>query len=201
MPRIGTEIHMEVALTARRCWHAAHTRSRHENRVAFQLHVKGLDFLLPSYHRLVRWSDRAMRAPAPLFPGYIFVNISPSQREQVLQTCGVVSLVSVGGQFMVFDEEEMDRLRLCTLCPSDVEPCRCAEVGHRVRVKDGPFEGWTGTLLEQGDSRRLVITVPQILRAVSINLYNAQVEPAEVEPLNDLYHNERAACVGNEAIR
>lgn len=160
----------------RRSWLAAYTRSRHEHRVADQLRQKNLEFLLPTYERLVRWSDRIKRSPAPLFPGYVFVHVSDGERIPVLETIGVVNLVSSGGRAAVLHEEEVERLRACSLRSSEVEPHPYLRIGHRVRVKHGPFAGWEGTLVEKCNALRLVITVDQIMKSVAINLHGADVE-------------------------
>ncbi len=168
---------MEITKPARRGWHAAYTRSRQENRVAHQLHAKGVEFLLPTYDRLIRWSDRVMHAPAPLFPGYVFVNVSDRERIRVLETGGVVYLVSSAGQPVTLSDFEIEQLRVCSLCPNDVEPHPGLKIGQRVRVRRGPFAGWEGHLVERQSSRRLVIAIEQIMRSVSLNLYGMDVDP------------------------
>jgi transcription antitermination factor NusG len=168
---------MELTKPARRCWHAAYTRSRHENRVAHQLRLKGLEFLLPTYHRLIRWSDRVMRSPAPLFPGYVFVCASDRERIRVLETAGVVYLVSTGGSPVTLSDFDIEQLRTCSLRSNDVQPHPCLRIGQRVRVKHGPFAGWEGRLVEKQNSRRLVITIERIMRSVSVNLYGVDVDP------------------------
>jgi hypothetical protein len=70
----------------RRCWLAAYTRSNHERQVARQLGQKNLEYLLPTYHRMVRWTDRIKRVEIPLFPSYIFVHICESERVSLLET-------------------------------------------------------------------------------------------------------------------
>ena len=159
----------------RRCWLAAYTRSRHERRVADQLRLKNLEFLLPTYQRLSRWSDRIQRTDAPLFPGYIFVHISAQERVPVLETGGVVHLVSSAGKPAVLGDDDVERLRACSFRSGDVEPHPYLRIGHRVRVKHGPFAGWEGTLVEKQNSVRLVITVDQIMKSVAINLHGADV--------------------------
>src|SRR6266700_3006638 len=94
-----------------RCWLAAYTRSRHETQVAEQLKRKGVEWLLPSYQKFARWSDRVHSCSAPLFPGYVFVHVSKHEQVPVLQTFGVVNLVSVGGNPAPLREEEVERLR------------------------------------------------------------------------------------------
>ena len=97
-----------------RCWLAAYTRSRHESLVADQLYVKGVESLLPTYERFSRWTDRVRRSKAPLFPGYVFVHVSNEERVPVLQTMGVVNIVSVAGKPAPLAEKEIARIRLVT---------------------------------------------------------------------------------------
>ena len=158
-------------------WLAAYTRSRHEQQVANQLERKNLEHLFPTYERVARWSDRVKRSRAPLFPGYVFVHVADSEQVRVLQTSGVVSLVSRAGQAVTLLPDEIERLRTCCLRARDVEPHPYLRIGHRVRVKHGPFAGWEGTLVEKQNSRRLVITIEQIMKAVAVNIDGADVEP------------------------
>jgi transcription antitermination factor NusG len=160
-----------------RCWLAAYTRSRHENHVAEQLAGKGVESLLPTFERFSRWSDRIRRSQAPLFPGYVFVHVTREERVPVLQTSGVVNIVSVAGKAARLEEEEIERVRACGKHASLVEPHPFLRIGQRVRVKHGPFAGWDGILVEKQNSTRLVITVEQIMKSVAINLHGADVEP------------------------
>jgi transcription antitermination factor NusG len=159
-----------------RCWLAAYTRSRHESQVASQLSCKGVESLLPMYAKLTRWSDRIRHSQAPLFPGYVFVHVSDAERIPVLQTLGVVHLVSVGGKAARLQDEEIARLRTCATRSNEVEPHPYLKLGHRVRVKHGPFAGWEGILVQKQNAARLVISVEQIAKSVAINLNGADVE-------------------------
>lgn len=160
-----------------RHWIAAYTRSRHESAVASQLQQKGLDALLPTYRRLSRWSDRIRRSDTPLFPGYVFVRIGEGEHLRVLQTGGVVSLVCRSGKPVPLSDADVAMLRICTANPAAVEPHPYLRVGQRVRVKHGPFRGWEGVLIEKRNSSRLVLTVEQIMKSVSLDLSGADVEP------------------------
>ena len=158
-------------------WLAAYTRSRHELTVANQFQQKGLDALLPTYRRLSRWSDRIRRIDTPLFPGYVFVRVGDAERRCVLQTVGVVSIVCRSGRPVPLSNADVEKLRLCTANPSAVEPHPYLRVGQRVRVKHGPFRGWEGVLVQKKNSTRLIITVEQIMKSVSIDLNGADIEP------------------------
>ncbi|HKD83210.1 MAG TPA: UpxY family transcription antiterminator [Terriglobales bacterium] len=168
---------METAIQTRRCWLAAYTRSRHEHQIANQLQRKNVECLLPTYQRLARWSDRVHRSEAPLFPGYVFVHVSDGERVPVLETVGVVHLVSVAGKPAVLADADIERLRSFLSRPGDIEPHPYLRLGQRVRVKHGPFAGYEGVLAEKQNSVRLIITVDQIMKSVAINLHGADVEP------------------------
>lgn len=159
-----------------RNWLAAYTRARHESAVTRQLECKKVTFLLPTYERSTRWSDRNKRVLAPLFPSYVFVHVSDDERVRVLQTAGVVKIVSVAGKPVPLRQEDVAMLRECVARPSEVEPHAFLSVGQRVRVKHGPFEGWEGILAYKRNSARLVVSVAQIMQSVSVDLDGADVE-------------------------
>ncbi len=166
----------DMGAETERHWLAAYTRASHEYAVAGQLESKNLAFLLPSFVRSVRWSDRVKRVKAPLFPGYVFVHVSNHERVRVLQTAGVVNIVSVAGKPAALRCEDVAMLRECAARPDEVEPHAFLRVGQRVRVKHGPFEGWEGVLAYKKNATRLVVSVEQIMQAVSVDLDGADVE-------------------------
>ena len=159
-----------------RLWLAAYTRARHECVVAHQLERKQVEFLLPTYMRISRWSDRLKRVLAPLFPNYIFVHVSGEERLQVLQTAGVVRVVSVAGKPAELRDDEITMLRTCMARPNEVEPHPFLKVGQRVRVKHGPFAGWEGILTRKNNATRLVVSVEHLMRSVAVNFDDAEVE-------------------------
>lgn len=161
---------------AERLWLAAYTRARHECAVARQLERKHVEFLLPTYTRTARWSDRLKRILAPLFPNYIFVRVRSEERLQVLQTAGVVNVVSVAGKPAALRDDEIAMLRACMARPNEVEPHPFLRVGQRVRVKLGPFAGWEGILTRKNNAARLVVSVEHLMRSVAVNLDGTEVE-------------------------
>ncbi len=159
-----------------RLWLVAYTRARHECAVARQLQSKEVAFLLPKFARTSRWSDRTKQVMAPLFPGYIFVNVSDGERVRVLQTAGVVNILSMGDKPAPLSREEVAMLREFAARPHAVEPHEFLRVGQRVRVKHGPFAGWEGILARKKNSARLVVGLEQIMQSVSVDLDGADIE-------------------------
>lgn len=159
-----------------RHWLAAYTRAQHETSVARQLEAKAVSFLLPTHIKTSRWSDRVRHAAAPLFPCYVFVHVSPDERVRVLQTSGVVNIVSVGGRPAPLREEEVALLRECAARPEAFQPHAFLQIGQRVRVKQGPFAGWEGVLTGRRNAARLVVSLQQIMQSVAVDLAGADVE-------------------------
>ena len=146
--------------------------------VARQLEMKSVPYLLPTYLRTSRWSDRMKRLMAPLFPSYVFVHVNDEERVRVLQTAGVVNIVSVAGKPAPLREEDVTMLRTCMERPREFEPHPFLRIGQRVRVKQGPFAGWEGILTRKKNSTRLVVSLEQIMQSVAVDLSGADVEPA-----------------------
>jgi transcription antitermination factor NusG len=160
----------------KRHWLAAYTKARHETRVASQLEAKAVAFLLPTYERTSRWSDRFKRISTPLFPGYVFIHVSDDERTRVLQTSGVVRIVSAAGRPARLRDEEVAMLHECAARPREFQPHPFLRLGQRVRVTQGPFAGWEGILVHKKNAARLVVSVGQIMRSVAVNLDGADVE-------------------------
>ena len=160
-----------------RLWLAVYTKSRHEATVARGLESKNVEYLLPTYKILSRWSDRVQRITAPLFPGYVFVKVNQAERVRVLQTAGVLNIVTQAGKPSPLLNEEIAMLRECAVRPREVEPFPFLQSGQRVRVAHGPFAGWEGVLAYRKNCRRLVVSIEHIMRSVSIDLDGADVEP------------------------
>lgn len=159
-----------------RQWLAAYTRAQHESSVARQLEAKAVPFLLPQYTKTSIWSDRVKRVLAPLFPSYVFVHVSDEERLRVLQTAGVVSIVSTGGRPAPLRADEVAMLKEFAAQPRAVEPHPYLRIGQRVRVMQGPFAGWEGVLTGKKNAQRLVVSLDHILRSVAVDLSGADVE-------------------------
>ena len=64
-----------------RSWFAVYTATNHEKRVAQHLRVKEIETFLPLYSATKRWKNRTTaKVDLPLFAGYIFVRIAPTER-------------------------------------------------------------------------------------------------------------------------
>lgn len=151
-------------------WFAAYTRPRNEKVVAASLQNRGYEILLPRYQVASRWKDRVKQLDLPLFPGYLFVRCDAWKRLPVLQTPGLLHLVSDSRGPLPIPEEEVESLRVAMTSRARLEPVPFLKAGDRVRVRGGPLAGLEGILVAKRDSLRVVISVELLARSVAVEV-------------------------------
>jgi transcription antitermination factor NusG len=158
-------------------WYAAYTCSRHEKKVAQQLEERGVEYFLPVYHSIRRWKDRRKELEFVLFPSYVFVRLALVDRLRVLQLPGVVRFVAFHGQPAPLPCGDIEALRNGIAQSLQPEHHPYLTAGRRVRVVHGPLSGAQGILVRWKNSCRLVISVDAIMRSVSVEIDEADIEP------------------------
>jgi transcription antitermination factor NusG len=158
-------------------WYAIRVRSNFENAVSASLASKGYPEFLPTYRSRRRWSDRIKEVRMPLFPGYVFCRFDPNNRLPILQTPGVVNVVSFAKTPTPVEESEIAAVQ--RIVASDVlsRPWPFLNAGDRVQVIDGPLAGLEGILLEFKKSLRLVVSVTLLQRSVAVEIDGDWVRP------------------------
>jgi len=173
-------------------WYALTARHQHEKPVSAALGVRKLQTFLPLYLSRRRWSDRTRTLELPLFPGYIFCNMGPSQRNLALSTPGVTGIVGFGNGPEPVPGFEIDNLMMIAKSGLPVEPCALLKTGDEVTIDDGPLRGLRGKLLRDADRHQLVVGVNLLQRAIAVTLTIDQAWPAQ--PTRIRPQPERAAA-------
>jgi transcription antitermination factor NusG len=159
-----------------RQWFAAYTSSCQEKRVAEHCHVRDIESFLPVYRTTRRWKNGCtVNLERPLFPGYVFVRVSPTHRVRVLELPGVVSLVGAARQPTPLPDADIETLKN-GIHLTNAEPHRYLAVGERVRIRSGPLEGMKGILTRKKNSLRVVLTVDLIMKSISVEVDEQNVE-------------------------
>ena len=160
-------------------WYAIYVKSKHESVAYRELQKKGVESYLPVVKKMRRWKDRRKEVEFPLFPGYLFVRVSPTPTGfvRVLRAKGVVSLVSGEmGTPLPVPEHEMDSLRIMIENGSDIDIYPGINEGARVTVKSGPFKGASGTVIKKEDGYRLMINMDILGRSIGVKVYADDLE-------------------------
>jgi len=169
-------------------WFAVYTRSHHEKSVAEQLRGKSIEHFLPTYTSVRRWKDRVKTLQMPLFAGYLFVKVFPSQFLDVLQAHGVSRLVG-SPKPKPLEDIEIRQLRAWLSLPIGIEPHPYLRIGQRVRVSRGPLADVEGILIRKKSVFRLVVAVDLIQRSVALEIDAADIVPVGNNRISEDYLN------------
>lgn len=151
-------------------WYAIRTRSRFEAKTSAALRDKGLLEFLPTYESRRQWSDRIKELRLPLFPGYVFCHFDASDPYRILNTPGVVHIVSAGDKPIAVEEIEIEAVRRICGAQVPATPWSDPVVGQRVTIACGPLRGIQGTFVRMKDQCRLVVSISLLQRAVSTEI-------------------------------
>lgn len=148
-------------------WCALHVKTNHEKRVANHLAVRTVEHYLPVYSERSRWTDRTVVLERPLFPGYLFVRLSPEARFQIISAPGVLRLLGNTETDHV-SNEEIERIRIALAGGYALRPHPGLRLGTRVRLRKGVFAGVDGIVTEIRRMCNVVISLSNSLQSFSV---------------------------------
>jgi transcription antitermination factor NusG len=157
-------------------WVAVYTASNHERRVAQHLQMKEIETFLPQYSVTKRWKNRTtVKVEMPLFSGYVFARIAPTERLKVLEVPMVYSIVGTKREPASLPDAEIERLRAC-LHGQRAYPFPYLKVGNRVRVRSGAFEGLEGMVVRTYGGLSVVVSIDMIQRSIAVHVEAHELE-------------------------
>ena len=170
-------------------WYAVHAYSNFENKVADsireQAKQRGLSHLfeevmVPKEKVVEVRRGRKVDAERKFFPGYVLVKMQLTDEAYHLikNTPKVTGFLGSENKPMPLSDSEADRI--IHQVQEGIErpkPSVSFEVGEQVRVSDGPFASFNGTVEEVDEARsRLKVAVSIFGRVVPVELECDQVE-------------------------
>lgn len=162
-------------------WYALYVMPRHEFVVSAELQRKGIRAFLPSVTKLRRWRDRKKLIEFPLFPGYVFVHLSPDPVEFVrtVRTRGTVSFVSLqAGTPTPIAPEEIDSLKIMLESGAPIDIYPELRVGSPVRITKGVFEGASGFLEKKNGQCVFIVSIKLLGKSVGVPIHADDLEAA-----------------------
>jgi transcription antitermination factor NusG len=156
-------------------WYAAYTAPRHEKSALQHLESRSVESYLPLYGSVRMWNGRRAVVQMPLFPGYLFIRISPDLRVRVLEVPGVLNIVSSHGRLIPLPEGEIEALR-AALQMRKSEPHPLLTSGKRVRIKAGPLRGLEGVIVKQTRKLRMIVSIDCIMQSFAVELEASDLE-------------------------
>lgn len=180
---------MEVKETMALRWYAVHTLSGHEQKAKRYLESAvvnaGMEsqfgqILVPTEEVTEMKQGKRTTTTKKFLPSYILVEMELSKQTQelVVSTPGITNFVGAGGNPRALRQNEVERIigqidRSRTEEVSDVP----FQAGDAVKVNDGPFMDFSGTVSEVNMERRKVKVMVSIFgRPTPVELDFLQVE-------------------------
>jgi transcription antitermination factor NusG len=168
--------------------------------VAQHFSQREIEHYLPLYRADRKWSDGSrVTLDLPLFPGYIFVHISRSERVRVLNVPGALAVVDgTGREPAALPDDAINALR-AGLQQHHVEPHPLLTVGEPVRIRSGAFAGMAGVVTRIKNGLRVVLTLQQIMQSMAVEVSEDDLEPvgAGTQTLFRVADLNSGACLQN----
>ena len=184
-----TETPTPAPANPRHKWYIVHAYSNFEKKVAEsikdQAKQQGLeenfsDILVPTEDVVEIRRGRKVNSERKFFPGYVLVKMEMTDEAYHLikNTPKVTGFLGSGNKPMPVSEKEVQRI--VGAIEEGVErpkPTIQFEIGEQVRVTDGPFASFNGSVEDVDEDRaRLKVTVSIFGRATPVELEYSQVE-------------------------
>jgi transcriptional antiterminator NusG len=170
-------------------WYVVHCYSGYENKVRHNLEQrietmgmkdKIFDVVIPTHEEIEVRDGKRRTVERHIFPGYVLVNMILSEESWyvVRNTPGVTGFVGMGNSPTALRPEEVNQI----IKRMEAEAPRVKvtfKVGERVRIVDGPFNDFRGTVSEIDLERSKVrVMVSFFGRETPVELDFLQVEKA-----------------------
>lgn len=170
-------------------WYIVHAYSNFEKKVADSIREqaaqRGLvekfeEILVPTENVVEIRRGRKINAERKFFPGYVLVkcDLSDDVFHLIKNTPKVTGFLGADNKPMPISDAEADRIKGQVAEGVDhPKPSMSFEIGETVRVADGPFASFNGTVEEIDEGRsRVKVAVSIFGRATPVELEFAQVE-------------------------
>ena len=172
-------------------WYVVHAYSGFENKVAQSIREqagkKGLseeitEVIVPTEEVVEVRRGAKVQTERKFFPGYVLVKMDLSDEtwHLVKNTAKVTGFLGGGGRGKPVPISDAEATRILRQVQEGVErpkPAVSFEIGEQVKVADGPFASFNGTVEEVDDARsRVKVAVSIFGRATPVELEYAQVE-------------------------
>lgn len=144
-------------------WYVVHTASGHEARVSetlrqrvetMSLQGKIFELLVPTQDRVVIRGGRKATIKEKIFPGYLMVKMILDDPTwlAVRTTPGITGFVGSGNKPTALSEAEIKNIQQFIAAPAPRFKTKFS-VGEAVKITDGPFANFLGTIHEMDEER------------------------------------------------
>lgn len=153
-------------------WVVVNTHPHRENIAIDNLDRQRFTTYCPFVNKTIKHARRIQDVLRPLFPSYIFVRIDAERQRwrPILSTIGVRSLVSFGEQLSYLDDAFIQSLKTREVNGAIARPELPYQIGQKVCIARGPFDGLVATIISMTEKDRLVVLMDILNRPTKIKI-------------------------------
>jgi transcription antitermination factor NusG len=153
-----------------KAWFALYTKPRAEYKAAKQLEEIQVSYYLPTVTRIKQWSDRKKKVTEPILNGYIFIFADERERILSLERPSIVRCIFDNGRPAKIPEWQINSLKRMLSQEAEFFLKEGLIPGAKVKIKNGPFEGVTGVIVEADNGHDIAVSIDLLNRSVVAHL-------------------------------
>ena len=159
-------------------WTAVYTKPRCEKVVAEHCRRHGLTCYLPLRRRAKRYQRRTVVTFIPMFPGYVFAQISAEAKTVVGRSSKAVAVLPVSAVQETRLVEELQGLQLLEQADLEAELVVQPELapGKTITISNGPLQGLQGVVERRQQKARITVNVEMLGQSVYVDLDVGEVD-------------------------
>ena len=155
-------------------WFVAHTRPRCEKKLKQLCDREGFPVTLPCYRTVHKYRGKTAIFHKPLFPGYVFLQLRPEQKQKIFQNDYVANLLVVNDQALFTRQLE----EILKALDTDLEVFLAPQIGQgsRVKIKTGPLRGLDGWVEQRHGMTTVLLRLDFIGQAAAVKMHADELE-------------------------
>ncbi len=155
-------------------WFVAHTKPRCEKKLVRFCQREDLSVTLPCYRASHKYRGKTVVFDKPLFPGYVFLQISNNQRGKIYQSDCLANLLEVIDQKLF--RRQLTEI-LCALETGlEIRLAPAIGEGMRVKIKHGPLQGIGGWVEQRYGMNTVLLRLDFIGQAAALKMEATNLE-------------------------
>ena len=155
-------------------WFVAHTRPRCEKKLVRYGHREGILVTLPTYKAAHKYRGKTVAFDKPLFPGYVFLQISDDQRGKVQQSDCLANLLKVTDQELF--AQQLTEILSALETGLEIRLAPAIGEGMRVKIKHGPLQGVDGWVERRHGMNIVLLRLDFIGQAAAVKVEATDLE-------------------------
>jgi len=149
-------------------WYVIHTKPRCEKKLAEYARRNEIHYFLPQMESEHVYQRRKVSFTKPMFPGYLFTEMSVSDKQLLIISGYLVRFLNVPNENELLDE--LGHVHRCRQGKVNVSPSVWLSKGLQVKIIAGPLKGVSGIVESHEKLEEVRLQVDMLRQAVMVKV-------------------------------